>query len=254
MRYANDFTDIFCSEVIMNLGLKDRVAIVTGASRGLGRATAEALANEGAKIVAVARGKEDLEALQAQHPDRCAVVVGDLLEPDVPQRAVDAALSAFGRLDIAIVNTPGPRSITPLEAQESDFEEAFARVFYPAVRLVQAAQGPMCDRAWGRIFIVSSTSVKAPKPFLSLSAASRSALWAWAKSAAPALFEHNVTINALFAGPHDTDRARELGVKKDRPIGSPEDFGRLVAALCGESCRFITGTGYLIDGGELTGI
>lgn len=238
----------------MDLGLKDKVALVTGASRGLGRATAQALAAEGARLVVVARASPELASLAAAYPGRCVALAGDLLDPGLPQRAVDAALARFGRLDVAVVNTPGPRAVQPLAATDADFAAAFETAFYPAVRLVRAASAAMGEGKWGRIVIVSSTSVKAPKPFLCLSGASRSALWSWAKSAAPALFEQGVTINAVFAGPHDTDRARELGVKKDRAMGRPEDFGRYVASLCGEASRFVTGTGYLVDGGELAGI
>ncbi len=237
----------------MDLGLNGRVALVTGASRGLGRATADALAAEGARIVAVARPSAELAELASMHPDRCVALEGDLLDPDVPRRAVDAALSRFGRLDIVVVNTPGPRPLLPFDASEADFAAAFASTFYPAVRLINAARVPMCERGWGRIVIVSSTSVKAPKPFLCLSAAARSALWAWAKSAAPALAEQGVTINAVFAGPHDTARARELGVK-DRVVGRPDDFGRFVTSMCGDATRFVTGAGWLVDGGELTGL
>ena len=237
----------------MDLGLSGRVALVTGASRGLGRATAEALLAEGALVVASARASAELAELAAMHAGRCVTVEGDLFDPDVPQRAVDAALSRFGRLDIAVVNTPGPRPVLPLDASEADFAAAFASTFYPAVRLINAARVPMSEARWGRIVIVSSTSVKAPKPILSLSAAARSALWAWAKSAAPALAERGITINAMFAGPHDTARARELGVK-DRVVGRPDDFGRLVTSLCGDATRFVTGSGWLVDGGELTGI
>ncbi len=237
----------------MDVGLSGRVAIVTGASRGLGRATAVALLAEGAQVVAVARASPQLSELEASNPGRCMTIAGDLLDRALPQRVVDAALARFGRLDVAVVNTPGPRAIQPLDAGEDDFASAFESTFYPALRLVQAAQAPMCERGWGRIVIVSSTSVKAPKPFLCLSAAARSALWAWAKSAAPALYARHVTINAVFAGPHDTERARALGVK-DRVIGRPDDFGRFVASLCGETTGFVTGAGYLVDGGELTGI
>lgn len=233
----------------MDLGLNGRVAIVCGASRGLGRATAQALAAEGAFVVAVARASEALDALEATSEGRCVAVAGDLLDAAVPQRAVDTALARFGRLDIAIVNTPGPRAVQPLDAHEADFAQAFESTFYPAVRQIHAVSAPMLERGWGRIVIVSSTSVKAPKPFLCLSAAARSALWAWAKSAAPALFERGVTINAVFPGPHDTDRARELGVK-DRVLGDPDDFGRFVASLCGDATRFVTGAGYVVDGGE----
>ena len=237
----------------MDLGLNDRVALVTGASRGLGRATAEALLAEGALVVAVARPSEELAELGSRHAGRCLAVEGDLLDPDVPHAVVAAALKRFGRLDVAVVNTPGPRPVLPLDASEADFATAFASTFYPAMRLVNAARVPMAERGWGRIVVVSSTSVKAPKPFLCLSAAARSALWAWAKSAAPALAEQGVTINAVFAGPHDTARARQLGVK-DRVVGRPEDFGRLVTSLCGDATRFVTGSGWLVDGGELTGI
>lgn len=238
----------------MDLGLNGRVALVTGASRGLGRATAQALLAEGVKVLALARASTELSALQDAHPGQCIALPADLLDSGVPRQAVDAALAHFGRLDLAIVNTPGPRPVLPLQATDRDFAAAFETAFYPAMRLVQAAAAPLRERRWGRILIVSSTSVKSPKPFLCLSAAARSALWAWAKSAAPALYADGVTLNAVFAGPHETERARELGVGKDRVIGRPEDFGRFVASLCGESSRFVTGAGYLMDGGELTGI
>lgn len=237
----------------MELGLHNKVALVTGASRGLGRATAQALLREGARVVAVARPSGELAELAASEPERCLAFPGDLLDPGLPQRTVDACLQHFGRLDIAVVNTPGPRSMLPLDAREADFAAAFDSTFYPALRLVQAVRQPMQEGGWGRILIISSTSIRAPKPFLCLSAAARSALWAWAKSAAPKLYESGITINALLAGPHDTGRARELGVK-DRVIGKPEDFGSFCASLCSDATRFITGSGYLLDGGELTGI
>jgi 3-oxoacyl-[acyl-carrier protein] reductase len=227
------------------------VALVTGASRGLGRATAEALAAEGARVVVVARASAALDELSAALGDRCLALAGDLLDRELPQRAVDAALARFGRLDVAVVNTPGPPTRQPLTAIDADFEAAFESTFYPALRLVRAAAVPMRERGWGRLVIVSSTSVKAPKPFLCLSAAARSALWAWAKSAAPELFERGITLNAVFAGPHDTDRARALGVKSDRVIGRPDDFGCFVTSLCGHATGFVTGAGYLVDGGEL---
>lgn len=237
----------------MNLGLEHKVAIVTGASRGLGRATAEALAGEGVRLIAVARGAEELAALKASYPGQVIALTGDVTAPETAQRAVDAALATFGRLDIVIVNTPGPPPMEPLDASDTDFAAAFDTVFYPAVRLVRAAAGPMCAAGWGRIIIVSSTSVKAPKSFLSLSAATRSALWAWAKSAAPELFGQGVTINAVFAGPHKTDRAKQLNVRAEG-IGLPEDFGAFVTTMCGDATRFVTGTGHVLDGGEMRGL
>lgn len=237
----------------MNLNLEKKVALVTGASRGLGRATAEALAREGAKVVAVARSRDELAQLEAAYPGQCLALVGDMLDPDLPELAVQTALRQFGRLDVAIINTPGPRSIQPLEARESDFTQAFDSTFFPAMRLLRHAAAPMIEQRWGRILIISSTSVKAPKPFLCLSASTRSALWAWAKSAAPTLYRDGVTVNAIFAGPHDTERARELGVK-ERTMGSAHNFGQYLTSLCADATCFVTGTGFIVDGGELMGI
>lgn len=237
----------------MDLGLTGKVALVTAASRGLGRAAAQALISEGANVVVMARSAADLATLKATCPDRCVVAVGDLLDPHAPAQAVQAAIDAFGRLDIVVVNTPGPPPIEPFDAGDEDFAHAFDATFYPAVRLVRAAAAAMSMTGRGRIVIVSSTSVKAPKPFLSLSAAARSALWAWAKSAAPMLFEKGITVNALFAGPHATDRVRQLGATP-KAMGTPEDFGTIVAMMCGDATRFITGTGHVIDGGEFRGV
>ena len=93
----------------MDLGLTHKTALITGASRGLGRATAQALLAEGARVVVVARDSPELASLASSHPDRCVAVAGDLRDPAVPQRAVDTAISRFGRLDIVVANTPGPR-------------------------------------------------------------------------------------------------------------------------------------------------
>ncbi len=237
----------------MDLELHNKVAVVTGASRGLGRAVAETLMAEGASIVAVARPSADLDSLAAANPERCLAVAADLTHPDTPTQVVNAARDRFGGLHILIVNTPGPRVVQPLDATASDFEHAFLIAFYPAMRLMQAARPALAHSGWGRMLIISSTSVKAPKPFLCLSAAARSALWAWAKSAAPELYDEGITVNALFAGPHATDRAIALGVTKTR-IGQPEDFGRFVTTLCSSATQFVTGTGFLVDGGELRGL
>lgn len=227
--------------------------MVTGASRGLGRATAEALLAEGAKLVVVARGADELEAFAALHPGRCVAVAGDLRDTAVPQRAVDAALAAFGALHLLVANTGGPPPVQPLDATDADFAAAFDTAFHPAVRLIKAAAVPMRAQGRGRIVIVSSTSVRAPKPFLALSAAARSALWAWARAAAPSLLEDGITVNAVFAGPHDTARARELGAS-GRPMGDARDFAAIATFLCGDAMRFTTGSGLTVDGGELRGL
>lgn len=234
----------------MNLDLEGKVAIVTAASRGLGRAAAEALALEGARVVVAARGEDTLNDLCATHGDAITARVGDVTSPDFPAALVAWVLERFGRLDILVANTPGPPTLRPFEAGEVDFARAFDTVFYPVLRLVHAAHPALSKSGAGRILVISSTSARAPKPFLSLSATARSALWAWCKSAAPELFEEKVTLNALFAGPHATDRLAQVP-SSPRAVGLPEHFGQQVAMMCSSAWGFTTGTGLVIDGGEL---
>lgn len=237
----------------MDLGLQGRAAVVAGATKGLGRATTEALIGEGVKVIGLSRNADELNRLEQFYPDHFVGMPADLLDPETPRRAVQTALTSFSRLDILIVNTPGPPRAEPLAVQDDEFQQAFATAFYPAVRLIRAGLGPLRENRWGRIIIISSTSVKAPKPFLTLSATARSALWAWAKSAAPELNEDGITINAVFAGPHRTARMAELG-RSDQKGGNPEDFGAMIAALCGTATAFVTGSGYVLDGGEMRGL
>lgn len=237
----------------MDLELSGKVAIVTAASRGLGRAAAEALAREGVQVVAAARGRDSLEDLRAAHGGAIETEVGDVTDPAFPDQLVERVLQRYGRLDILVANTPGPPTMLPFEAAEQDFAKAFDAVFYPVVRLIRTSQQTLRQGGDGRILVVSSTSVRAPKPFLSLSATARSALWAWCKSAAPDLFEDGVTINALFAGPHATARLAQMP-SSPKVVGRPEDFGRQVAMMCSSSWRFTTGTGVVVDGGEIRSI
>ncbi len=234
----------------MDLGLSSKVALVTAASRGLGRAAAEALAQEGVQVVAAARGRDALQELEAAHGGAIVTEVGDVTDPAFPGHLVERVLRRFGRLDILVANTPGPPTLLPFEASEKDHASAFDQVFYPVLRLVHASHQALRQSGDGRILIVSSTSARAPKPFLSLSASTRSALWAWCKSAAPDLFEDGVTINALFAGPHATERLAQIP-SSPKAVGRPEDFGRQVAMMCSGPWRFTTGTGVVMDGGEM---
>ena len=233
----------------MDLSLSGKVAVVTAASQGLGRAAAQALARDGAQVVVAARGAEALEALAEAHPGRIAAEPGDVTDPDFPAQLVERAVARFGRLDILVANTPGPPTLRPFEATDADLTDAFESVCLPVVRLIRAAREPL-KRDGGRILVVSSTAARAPKPFLSLSAAARAALWAWCKAAAPELFEEGVTINALFAGPHATARLSQVP-SAPRAAGRPEDFGAQVAMLCSPAWRFVTGTGVVMDGGEM---
>ena len=239
----------------MDLGLAGRVALVTAASKGLGRASAEALSAEGVSVVICARGQAALdEATEAIGGDVLAIAA-DVTEPDVPQQLVDAALSEFGRLDILVANAGGPPRGRALEVDDEALERALNANLLTSVRLVRAALPPMRERGWGRICCITSMSVKQPIPGLALSNTARTGLWGWAKTAAGDLFDEGITLNLACPGPHATDRVREAGaVDPGRRMGDAADFGKVVAFLCSDPARFVSGSALAVDGATVAGL
>jgi 3-oxoacyl-[acyl-carrier protein] reductase len=227
----------------MDLGLTGRVAIVSASTKGLGLAVVEALAAEGVRVVA--NGRRDSAPLVL--PAGVEYVGGDIADPAVPGRLVDAAVSKFGRLDIVVGNAGGPPPGSALEITDSAIAAAFDDNMLSCVRLVRAALPHMRSQHWGRVCFVASSSVHQPIPNLSLSNVSRSALWAWAKTAAQDLRGDGITINLACPGMHETARIRELGLVG--PAGVPADFGKIVTFLCSEPANFINGSAVAIDGG-----
>ncbi len=237
----------------MELGLKDRVALVTAGSRGLGRATAEALASEGARLVVSARGEESLAATESALRAGGADVVTsvcDITEPDVPGRLVDLAVQRFGRLDVVVANAGGPPPGQALDMDDHRILAAVEANLLSSVRLARLAVPVMKARGWGRICCISSYSVVQAIPQLALSNTARAGLWAWIKTAAHDLGSERsgVTINMACPGPHATDRMRELG-GSTAELGDPADFGRVVAFLCSEPAGFVNGARVVVDGG-----
>lgn len=244
----------------MDLGLRDRVAIVTASSKGLGRGSALALAREGARLVICARGTQALAAAEAEiaavdpGADNVVAVAADVTDPAAAEHLVSVALGRWGRLDVVVANAGGPPPARSLDLDDDAMAAGFEANFYASVRLVRASVVPMRDQGWGRICLITSSSIKEPIPTLAMSNTARTALWAWAKTAAGDLAGHGVTLNAVCPGLHDTDRIRGLGIAEGTPMGDPEDFGRVVAFVCSEPAAFVNGTTVTVDGGAVAGL
>ncbi len=236
----------------MDLGIAGRSALVVAGSRGLGRASAEALAREGARIMLSSRSGPALA--EAQAAMRAAggeveIEPADITDPGAPARLVAATVRAFGSVDIVVANAGGPPVGGSLEADDAMLEAALNANLLSAVRLIREAVPFMRDRGWGRICCIASYSVVQPVPNLALSNTARTGLRAWAKTAAQDLAREGsgITVNLACPGPHATDRMRELG--GSGPMGRPEDFGSLVAVLCSEQAAFVNGATVVVDGG-----
>jgi 3-oxoacyl-[acyl-carrier protein] reductase len=240
----------------VDLGLSGRVALVTAASKGLGRAAALALAGEGAKVTVCARGEDALRATEHELSGVTDVLalVEDVTDPDAPERLVGATVERFGRLDVLVANAGGPPPGRALEVDDDAFWGALEANLLTSVRLAREAVPHMRRQGWGRICLIASSSVKQPIPGLTLSNTSRTGLWAWAKTAAADVFGDGITVNLACPGYHATERVEALGIPEDLPMGDPADFGRVVAFLCSEPARFLSGAALQVDGARTVGL
>jgi 3-oxoacyl-[acyl-carrier protein] reductase len=250
----------------MDLQLTDRVFVVTGASGGLGRATAVQLVAEGAKVVLVARRAEALqEAVAELGPDSAVAVAGDLAEHDVPQRACRTALDTFGRLDGAMISVGGPPAGTVLEMTDDQWRSAFDSVFLAALHTVAAVveHGTAPDLAFT---CVLSTSTKSPIPGLSISNGLRPGLAMLIKQLADEHGPNGTRINGLLPGRVATARTEHLDSLSPDPAaararsektiplrryGDPAEFGRVAAFLLSPAASYVTGSVIPVDGGSL---
>ena len=243
----------------MDLGIAGRVALVTASSKGLGRSSAIALAAEGCKVVICARGEEALAAtatdIEAVGGDVLAIV-DDVTEPEAPARLVASTVEHFGSIDIVVANAGGPPPSRALDVTDEGIAEAVNANLTTSVRLAREAVPHMRAAGWGRLCFITSVSVKQPIPTLALSNTARTGLWAWAKTAAQDLIDDGITVNLACPGSHDTDRMKALvasGAFTGR-LGDPDDFGRVVAFLCSEPARFVSGAALQVDGAGVTGL
>ncbi len=242
----------------MDLGLRDRVYLVTGGSRGLGYAAAEALVAEGARVVVGARNAAaTTRAAGALGPGRAVGVAADNADPGTPGRLISAAREEFGRLDGALISVGGPAGGTAADTPDEAWQAAFGSVFLGAVRLSRALAAALTEG--GSIAFVLSSSVRVPIPSLAISNGLRPGLAGFAKTLADELGPRGIRVNGLLPGWIATDRLRELGPARHamtdsiplRRIGEPAEFGRAAAFVLSPAASYLTGTMLPIDGGAL---
>ena len=237
----------------MDLGIAGKAALVTASSKGLGRASALSLARDGAKVVITARGEEALAATAADIDEVGAevlAVVDDVTDPEAPARLVATTVEHFGSVDILVANAGGPPPARALEVDDESLTAALNANLLTSIRLVQEAVPHMRSAGWGRICLITSSFVKQPSPVLALSNTARTGLWAWSKTAAMDLAGDGITLNLACPGLHDTDRTKGMQGRK----GDPADFGDVVAFLCSEPAKFVTGAALQVDGGAIQGL
>jgi 3-oxoacyl-[acyl-carrier protein] reductase len=247
----------------MDLGLAGRVYIVSGGSRGLGRATAEVLVAEGASVVLGARDTAAVEraAQELGGAGHAVGVAADLGEAAAAQRLVEAAHNAYGGLDGALVSVGGPAAGTALEVSEDEWRAAFDSVFLGALRLTRAVASRLTDG--GSIALVLSTSVRSPIGGLAISNGLRPGLGMLTKQLADELGPRGIRVNGLLPGRVATDRAlsldrgdpaararNEAGIPLGR-YGEPAEFGRVAAFVLSPAASYVTGSLLAVDGGAL---
>ncbi|MGO9971393.1 MAG: SDR family oxidoreductase [Solirubrobacteraceae bacterium] len=240
----------------MDLQIKDRVALVTAASKGLGLGVATALAREGASVAISSRSAERSAA--AARAIGARAFVHDASDVEKAPELVTAVERELGPIDILVTNSGGPpASPDALSFSLQQWRDAYEMLLLGQIALIEAALPGMCERGWGRVLSLSSSVVREPSPVLMLSQAHRSGLLAALKTIARQVAGKGVTVNTLLPGLILTDRTRELGADKPErlatmPIGrlgAVEEFGAAAAFLCSQPAAYITGTTLLIDGG-----
>jgi 3-oxoacyl-[acyl-carrier protein] reductase len=236
----------------MDLGLEGKVALVTAASKGLGRASAQSLVEEGAQVAINSRDPERVRAAAEEMGPDVLALPDDVTDPDAPRRLVGATVERFGRLDILVANAGGPPKGRAIDVDDDALIAGINANLLTSIRLVREALPHMRAVGWGRICLITSSAVKQPIPNLATSNTARAGLWGWAKTAAQELVDEGITVNLACPGLHRTQRVLDTGFSG--PLGEPADFGRVVAFLCSEPARFISGVALQVDGAGTLGL
>ncbi|MDF3855878.1 SDR family oxidoreductase [Paracoccus sp. P2] len=256
----------------MDLGIRGKRGLVCAASKGLGRACAEALAEAGVDLVVNARGAETLEAAAQEIAARHGVSVTPVAADITTEAGRAAVLEALGgQADILVNNAGGPPPGSWTDWSRDDFIKAIDANMLTAIALMQALVPGMMERGWGRVVNITSQSVRSPIAVLGLSNTARAGLTGFVAGMSRQVAPHGVVVNNLLPGIHATDRAVSLdsgvaraeGIDLDearrrreatiptRSYGRPEDFGAACAFLCSQQARFMVGQNILLDGGAL---
>jgi len=248
----------------MDLGLDGRVALVTGASRGMGFGIARALAAEGAKVAISSSSRERIEAAGAEIGAR--PFVHDTSDLDNAAALIGQVERQLGPLDVLVTNTGGPPGGDPLEFTREQWQEAHRELMLGPMALIERALPGMRERGFGRVLNVSSSAAREPIPSLMLSSAHRSGMLATFKTLARAVAADGVTLNTILPGRIGTARlahlygsldAAEAVARQEVPaarLGTVEEIAAAAAVLCSEPAGYVTGTALAVDGGLLRSI
>ena len=258
----------------MDLGLTGKVALVTAASKGMGKASAMGLAAEGAKVVMCARTESDLkdaaEEIRAKTKAEVLAMPADVTRKDDVAALVDRAVKTFGHVDILVANAGGPPRGYFEDMTDEQWQGAFDVSLLSVVRLVRAVLPSMKARRWGRILTIQSVSVKQPIPELLLSNAVRPGVAGMMKTLAGQLGKDGITVNTVCPGKIMTDRflggqkisglsreeyvARAVEDVPVRRVGTPEEFANVIVFLASERASYVTGVSVQVDGGLVRGL
>jgi len=262
----------------MDLGLKNKIAVVGGASKGIGKATALGFAREGAKVAICARDPEILQAtaeeIRRETSAEVLPIPGDLSQSEAVERLIDETVKHFGTVHVVVANTGGPPLGGFGNMSDADWENAFALNFLSTVRLIRKALPHMEKQQWGRIISVMSMSVKEPIDGLILSNGVRPAVVGMAKTLSREVGKHNITVNTVLPGRILTDRLRsgimaraQRGNKSIdealqdsaadvplRRIGDPQEMANVIVFLGSEAASYVNGVSIQVDGGLVRGL
>jgi 3-oxoacyl-[acyl-carrier protein] reductase len=262
----------------MDLGLKGRIALVAGASKGLGFAVARALAAEGASISISSRSQESIDAaakrIEGETGSRVLAMAVDVRDKGAIERWIAQTADTFGGIDALMTNSGGPPAGDAISFDDAAWQNAADLLLFSTIRMIRAAVPHMVKRGGGSILVSTSSSVKEPVPNLGLSTVLRASVSALSKTLAIELASKKIRVNQIIPGRIDTDRVRHLdevnakkaGISADQAkrkalaaipmgrYGEPDEFGRVGAFMLSSAAAYMTGATVQVDGGQIRSV